>query len=58
MNQAPPTPADPGNLSRDEMMSALFANLVVQQTNLAQVFLGKMPHPEIEESRQQFTKKY
>jgi len=27
-------------------MSALFANLVVQQTNMALMFLGQMPHPE------------
>ena len=37
------------NLSRDELMSALFANMVVQQTNMALVFLGKVPHPEKEE---------
>lgn len=34
------------NLSRDQMMSALFANLVLQQTNMASMFLGKMRHPE------------
>ena len=27
-------------------MSALFANMVIQQTNMALMFLGKMPHPE------------
>ena len=33
-------------LSRDEMMSALFANLVFQNTNMALMFLGHVPHPE------------
>jgi hypothetical protein len=28
------------------MMSALFANMVVQQTNMALMFMGKVPHPE------------
>ncbi len=33
-------------LSREEVQSALFANLIVQQTNMAFMFLGKVPHPE------------
>lgn len=33
-------------LSREEMVSALFANLVVQHTNMAFMFLGRVPHPE------------
>jgi len=33
-------------ISRDEMMSALFANLVVQNTNMALIFLGHAPHPQ------------
>ncbi len=32
--------------SREEIMSALFASMVVQQTNLASMLLGKTPHPE------------
>ena len=32
--------------SREEMMSARFANMIVQQTNLAMMMLGKVPHPE------------
>ena len=35
-----------GNASREENMSALFAGLVMQQTNLALMLLGKSPHPE------------
>ncbi len=34
------------NASHEEMMSALFANMVLQQTNMAMMFLGKVPHPE------------
>lgn len=32
--------------SREEMMSALFANLVIQQTNMALMLLGQVPNPE------------
>jgi hypothetical protein len=34
------------NMSREEVMSALFANMVMQNTNMALMFLGRMPHPE------------
>ena len=37
---------DRSNASREEIMSALFANMVVQQTNLALMLLGKVPNPE------------
>src|SRR6266498_1646296 len=39
-------PEDLANASREEVMSALFANMVVQQTNLALMLLGKVPSPE------------
>src|SRR2546426_5642426 len=32
--------------SREEVISALFANMIIQQTNMALMFLGQMPHPE------------
>src|SRR2546430_14720882 len=32
--------------SRDEMMSALFAHLVMQQSNMAMMLMGRAPHPE------------
>jgi hypothetical protein len=38
--------SDLPNLSREEVISALFANLVIQQTNMAFMFLGRVPHPE------------
>jgi hypothetical protein len=34
------------NMSREEMMSALFAHLVIQNTNMALMLLGQAPHPE------------
>ncbi len=34
------------NASREEIHSALFLNLVMQQASTAMMFLGKMPHPE------------
>ena len=43
-------PESPGagmeDLSPEEMQSALFAQLVRQQANLAMMLLGKTPHPE------------
>ena len=32
--------------SREELQSALFAQLVMQQANLAMMLMGKVPHPE------------
>src|SRR5688572_22712638 len=33
-------------LSREELLSVMFAELVIQQTNMAMIFLGKAPHPQ------------
>lgn len=45
--------SDPGinqdplrDMSREEIMSALFEHMVVQNTNMALMFLGQMPHPQ------------
>ncbi len=46
MNEAPPTDAGLAEPSREEMLAALFASMVMQQTNMALIFLGKTPHPE------------
>ena len=47
MNSPVPSPgATPTASDREEMMSALFANMVIQQTNMAMMLLGKVPHPE------------
>lgn len=32
--------------TRDEMTSALFAHLIMQQSNMAMMLMGKTPHPE------------
>lgn len=32
--------------NREEVLTALFAQLVLQQTNLAMMLLGKTPHPQ------------
>ena len=37
------------NLSRDEMMSALFANMVFQNTNMALMMMGRVPNPSSNE---------
>ena len=42
--QTSPNPEPAGG--RDDMMSALFAQLVMQQANMAMLLLGKVPHPE------------
>ena len=34
------------NASKEEIMAALFAHLVIQQTNMAMMMMGKMAHPE------------
>jgi hypothetical protein len=41
---------DLGGISREEMMSALFAQLVIQQANMAMLLLGKVPHPQTGET--------
>jgi hypothetical protein len=47
--------ADPmANASPEEITAALFANLVIQQTNMAFMFLGRVPHPETGEVVQDF----
>lgn len=38
--------AESEGLSSDEMQSALFAQLVIQQANMAMMLLGQVPHPE------------
>ena len=39
-------PASSHEPTRDEMMSALFAHLIMQQSNMAIMLMGKAPHPE------------
>ena len=46
--QSPEAPL--GSASGEENMSAQFAGLVMQQTNLALMLLGKAPHPETQKT--------
>ena len=46
MNELPSSDRGLPPASRDEMMAAIFANMVVQQTNMALMFLGRIPHPQ------------
>ena len=46
MNDSTSGPDPLGGVSRAEMMSGLFANMVLQQTSMTLMLLGKAPHPE------------
>jgi hypothetical protein len=49
-NDTHATPPEDDALSAGDMQAALFAQLVLQQTNLAMMMLGKMPHPQTGET--------
>jgi hypothetical protein len=34
------------DMTREEHLSAVFATMVMQLTNMASIFMGKVPHPE------------
>jgi hypothetical protein len=47
------SPQDPGEpAGREQMMSAMFAHLVMQHTNMALIFLGQMPNPQTGQTTQ------
>jgi hypothetical protein len=46
MSEPQPSDHPAGTFSREEIASALFAQLVLQQTNMAMMLLGKVAHPE------------
>jgi hypothetical protein len=46
MNAAQTSPGNPLPLTAEETASALFAHLVMQQSNMALMLLGKVPNPE------------
>jgi hypothetical protein len=46
MSDSSPDEKAPRDLSREEIMSALFAHMVIQNTNMALMLLGQVPHPE------------
>jgi hypothetical protein len=50
MNVTPSPEEALSNATREETMSAQFAGLVIQQTNLALMLLGQSPHPETQKT--------
>jgi len=46
MNDSPISEAGSANEGSEEMRSALFAHMVMQQSSMAMMLLGKTPHPE------------
>jgi len=46
MSNAPISAANEGTLNEHDTTSALFAQLVLQQANMAMMLLGRVPHPE------------
>jgi hypothetical protein len=46
MNDSQVSDQNPDKVSHEEIMSALFAQMVVQQSNMALMLLGKVPHPQ------------
>ena len=49
----PTSATDPGAAAgRDQMISAMFAHLVMQHTNMALIFLGQMPLPQTGQTAQ------
>jgi len=43
---------NPASAHREEMMSALFAHMVMQQSNMAMMLMGKVAHPQTGETHQ------
>lgn len=54
MNEPDLSPDATAPASRQDMFAALFANMIIQQSNMALMCLGKVPHPESGELVQDF----
>ena len=52
MSDATSTADSGAPAEREQMMSALFAQLVMQHTNMALIFLGHAPHPQTGKAEQ------
>ena len=50
MNDPQPNEGTLAVPSQEEITSALFANMIIQQTNMALMLLSKVPHPETGET--------
>ena len=46
MNESHNSESNPVSGSPDEMRSALFAHMIMQQSSMAMMLLGRTPHPE------------
>ena len=46
MSETPTVETTPTEATREEVLSALFGQLVLQQANMAMMLLGKVAHPE------------
>src|SRR5215831_8383263 len=46
MNESHSFGSDPAGARPAETVSALFAQMIIQQANMAMLLLGQMPHPE------------
>jgi hypothetical protein len=47
-----PVPEASGGADRDQLISAMFASMVIQNANMAMIFLGQAPHPQSGETAQ------
>ena len=52
MNNSTSAPDSGAAGGREQMISAMFAHLVMQHTNMALIFLGQMPHPQTGQTAQ------
>ena len=50
MSDEPASNLDNSGPTREELLSALFAQMVIQQTNIAMMLMGKVPHPHTGET--------
>jgi Domain of unknown function (DUF1844) len=46
------TPTDSAPAGPDQIMAAMFASMVMQNTNMALIFLGQAPHPQTGQTAQ------
>ena len=53
MSQENPSAASSEPVNKEELIAAMFANMVMQHTNMAAVFLGLAPNPQTGETRQE-----
>ena len=53
MSQENPSATSAEPVNKDELIAAMFANMVMQHTNMAAVFLGLAPNPQTGETTQE-----